>query len=483
MGELLSVAGVWLTTYLMHSTLLLAGVWLIDHFRWVKSNTAIETLWKVAIIGGLVSATMQSTTRSVNILSIQELSLGRLAVCVFDSNNSRSLNVIKSESELNNKSGNSTSVVDLPSKIVELAPKYSSSQTDLTYAYAERFALGIVSILALIWLLGAIINTSRLVWLGRLAHSELKSCTKVDSWSSVDSTPGSVQVHPKKLSVSTEIDSPMALPNGEIVVPSWIFDSLSAEQRQAVYAHEIAHQFRRDPMWLIFLHFLVAFIWIQPLHKLARRRLVHLAELQADAWAARTLSDARVLAESLFACAERVVGSQKILFGSSFSSKGALIERIDCLLDGSATQKPRHPYLIQISAISFLVFATFLMPGCNVNSDVAYRSGEKISVTKQDDGKQGEASIRRANLLVKMTHTGIVKFTEAKDDVESLENEGQFQLAESRGDTKRIYTITADRLGNLKRTFSRNGKAIPIDEEAQAWFAEALERTLRETSF
>jgi beta-lactamase regulating signal transducer with metallopeptidase domain len=481
--DLLSFAGVWLVTYLMHSTLLLAGVGLIDRFRWVKFNTAIETLWKFAIIGGIVSATMQCTTRSVNVLSVREWSLGRLAVFVCEPNDLHSVTSIESERVLHNKSQNSTSVVDSPSKIAVLAPKYSTSQTDLTYAYAERFALGIVSILALIWLLGAIINTSRLVWLGRLAHSELKNRTKVDSWSSVDSAPGSVPVHSKKLSVSTEIDSPMALPNGEIIVPSWIFNSLTAEQRKAVYAHEIAHQLRRDPMWLIFLHFLVAFIWIQPLHRLARRRLVHLAELQADAWAARTLSDSRVLAESLFACAERVVANRKVLFGSTFSSKGALIERIDCLLDGSAMQKPRNSYLIQISAISFLVFATFLMPGCNVNSDVAYRSGEKISVTKQDDGKQGEASIRRANLLVKMTHTGIIKFTEAKDDVESLENEGQFQLAESRGDTKCIYTITADRLGNLKRTFSRNGKAIPIDEEAQAWFAEALERTLRETSF
>lgn len=483
MGEPLSFAGVWLVTYLIHSTLLLTGVGFIDRFRWVKSNAGIETLWKVAIIGGLVSATMQCTSRSMNIFSTQNWSLGRLAVFVCEPNDFHSVKAIESGSELHNKKGSSTVVVESSSKIAILAPKYSSSQTDLTYAYAERFALGFVSILALLWLLGAIINTSRLVWLGLLARKELKNRVKVDSWTSVDSKSASIQVYPKKLSVSTKIDSPMALPNGEIVVPSWIFDSLSVEQRQAVYAHEIAHQLRRDPMWLIFLHFLVALIWIQPLHRLSRRRLVHLAELQADAWAARMLSNARVLAESLLACAERVVANRKLLFGSTFSSKGALIERIDCLLDGSAMQRPRHPYLIQVSAISILVFSVFLMPGCNVNSEIAYRSGEKISVTKQDDGKQGEASIRRANSLVKMMHTGVVKFTEAKDDVETLEKEGQFQLAESLGDTKRIYTITADSFGNLKRTFSQNGKAIPIDEDAQVWFAEALERTLRETRF
>ena len=498
MGELLCFAGVWLVTYLMHSTLLLAGVGLIDHFRCFKSNATVELLWRVALVGGLVTTTFHCTSREFNILFNKGWSLGGLValdsktisqdVAVARNRSTSKTIPFKKTGETDypatTKIGNSTVVVHSPPKIAFAATKYNAGQADLTYAYAERFALRFVIVLAVIWFVGAIMNTLRLVWLGLLAHSQLRNRRVVEAaHSDADKQAGLPEVLPQKLSISANIEGPIALPNGEIVVPPWIFDSLSFEHRQAVYAHEIAHQIRRDPIWLLFLHSLSAIVWIQPLHRQARRRLVHLAELQADAWAARTLSNTRVLAESLFACAERVVAAPKVSFGSSFSSRGALIERIDCLLDGAAMAKPRPPYVTQVTAIGVLLFAMFLMPGCNVDSEIAYRSGEKISVTKQGDGKKGEASIRRANLLVKLSHSGSIKLSPKNDDVEMLEKGGRFQLSESQGKTKRIYTITADDLGNLERTFSQDGKTTPIDAEAQVWFAEVLERTVRESGF
>jgi hypothetical protein len=125
----------------------------------------------------------------------------------------------------------------------------------------------------------------------------------------------------------------------------------------------------------------------------------------------------------------------------------------------------------------------FLMPGCYVDSEMAYHSGERLSVTKQSDGRKGDASIRRVNRLVKLSHVGSIKLSAKNDDIEYVENGGQFQLAESHGNTKRIYTITADEHGHLSRTFTRNGNATPIDEDVQVWFAQTLERTVRESGF
>jgi beta-lactamase regulating signal transducer with metallopeptidase domain len=390
----------------------------------------------------------------------------------------------ESSNMTSNKTDNSTCVVKLPAKIGLGGSKYNSSQSDLTYAYAERFAFRFVVFLTLIWLVGVIMNISRLVWLGLLSCSELKNRTIVDSSLLGDVRPIDSKVaNPSKVSMSSNIDGPIGLPNGEIVVTPWFLDSLTVEQRQAVYAHEHAHQIRRDPLWLIYLHLLNAVVWIQPLHKLARRKLVLLAELQADAWAARKVSTPRVLAESLLVCAERVVVNPKMSFGSSFSSKGFLIQRIDCLLDGTAMKQPRRPYLVHAAVATVLTFALFLLPGCNVDSDLAYRNGQKISVTKQEDGKKGEATIRRANLLVKLTRVGSLKLTDGNDDVELLEKGGSFQLAESVERTKRIYSIKADESGNMTRTFSRDGKATVIDEDVKGWFAEALERTVRESGF
>lgn len=143
----------------------------------------------------------------------------------------------------------------------------------------------------------------------------------------------------------------------------------------------------------------------------------------------------------------------------------------------------RRPYVNQVAASALLAFATFLMTGCNVDSDFAHHSGERTSVTKQDDGTKGEALIQRGNFSAKLTHVGQLQLSAKKDDVESLAKGGRFQLSESEGNAKCVYTIEADEAGNLKRSFSRNGKDTAIDEDVQVWFGEALERTVRESGF
>lgn len=480
MGDFLCLVGTWLCTYLMHSTLLLGGVALLDRFRCVKSTTALEILWRVAIVGGLVTTTFQSLGKNHHWLGVPEFSLGQWLAGDREAIHERVF-----VTQVPSENINSTVVVHLPSKIEFGEPKISPRGTDLTYAYAERFAFRFTSVLTLIWLVGSMMKTSGLVWLGLKAKSELKNRTIVDTsrLSDFESIAESSKLLSPTIAVSDRIDGPIALPNGEIVFPRWIFDSLTPQHQQAIYAHELAHQVRRDPIWLLFLHLLNAVLWIQPFLRLARRRLAHLAELQADAWAARRLSNARILAESLYVCAERMIATPKISFGCSFTSKGALVERVDCLLDGTAMAKSKRPYLTQFVAASTLVFAMFLMPGCNVDTEMAYRSGQKVSVTKQGDGKMGEATIRKANLFIKLTHNGALKLTADNDDVEALENDGKFKLAESQGNAKRVYTVTTDKLGVVKRSYSLNGKETPIDENVQTWFADALQRTVRESGF
>ncbi len=481
MSELLCLVGVWLCTFLMHSTLLLGVVALLDRFHCVKSNNALEILWRVAIVGGLVTTTFQCLGKHSHWLAAPGFTLGQWMV-----GDRQAINEPVFEAKVPNEINNSTVVVLLPSKIEFGAPKKTPRGTDLTYAYAERFALCFTSVFTLIWFVGAMMNSTYLVWRGIQARSELKSRMFVDMSLLSDFRPfpeSSKKLPSQTIAVSDRIEGPVALPNGEIVFPRWIFESLTAKHQQAIYAHELAHQVRRDPIWLIFLHLLNAVLWIQPFHWLARRRLAHLAELQADAWAARKLSNARILAESLYSCAERMIAPPEISFGCSFTSKGALIERIDCLLDGTAMSKPKCPYITQLVAASALAFAMFLMPGCNVDTEMAYHSGQKITVTKQGDGKMGEATIRKANLLVKLTHTGTLKLTADNDDVEALENGGQFKLAESKGNVKRLYTVTTDKLGAVKRSYSLNGKETSIDENVQTWFADALQRTVQESGF
>jgi BlaR1 peptidase M56 len=49
----------WVLTYLIHSTLLIAAVWLISR-RLEGRPSALDALWKTALVGGLVTATLQT---------------------------------------------------------------------------------------------------------------------------------------------------------------------------------------------------------------------------------------------------------------------------------------------------------------------------------------------------------------------------------------------------------------------------------------
>src|SRR5216117_414504 len=59
MNPLASNVLAWLLTYLIHSTVLLGVAWLVTR-RWRLEPSASDLLWKVALLAGLVTGTIQS---------------------------------------------------------------------------------------------------------------------------------------------------------------------------------------------------------------------------------------------------------------------------------------------------------------------------------------------------------------------------------------------------------------------------------------
>src|ERR1044071_3581294 len=59
MSALASSLLAWLLTYLIHSTVLLGVAWLVTRRRRLEPAAA-EVLWKVALVAGLVTGTIQS---------------------------------------------------------------------------------------------------------------------------------------------------------------------------------------------------------------------------------------------------------------------------------------------------------------------------------------------------------------------------------------------------------------------------------------
>ena len=48
----------WLLTYAVHSTVLILAVWLLTATV-IRSHTTRDTLWKLALVGGVFTATLQ----------------------------------------------------------------------------------------------------------------------------------------------------------------------------------------------------------------------------------------------------------------------------------------------------------------------------------------------------------------------------------------------------------------------------------------
>jgi beta-lactamase regulating signal transducer with metallopeptidase domain len=74
---------------------------------------------------------------------------------------------------------------------------------------------------------------------------------------------------------------------------------LSPRQQEAMLAHELAHVVRRDPAWLVLAAAIGALLFFQPLHRVARRGMQEAAEELSDDWAVRHLGSGLHLARCL----------------------------------------------------------------------------------------------------------------------------------------------------------------------------------------
>jgi Zn-dependent protease with chaperone function len=111
---------------------------------------------------------------------------------------------------------------------------------------------------------------------------------------------------PVRLFVAPRLCSPLSsgLVRPAVYVPPRALSDLSGEEREAMLAHELAHVARRDPAWLTLFWLVERACFFQPLNRLARRRLAHSAEVLADDWAVRYTG--RHL--SLASCLARIAG-------------------------------------------------------------------------------------------------------------------------------------------------------------------------------
>jgi HEAT repeat protein len=318
MSALASSLLAWLLTYLIHSTLLLGVAWLVTRRRRLEPAAA-EVLWKVALVAGLVTGTIQSR------LQLRTHAAVTLPVATLPQ--AAPLNQPAASADPGREagvSGSTGAAVAVPT--VSRVPSLPLVVVLLWGAIALGWSLHYVA--------------RRLILVGRLADRRAVSDGPLAATlAELRHTAGyRRRVH---LTTARTISSPVALGLSEICVPELALSELGAEQQRSMLAHELAHLARRDSLWLGGASLIERFFFFQPLNRLARRELETTAEYLSDEWAMRKTGSPVALAKCLATVAEWIQASPLgVPVAGLAERRSLLVSRIARLLDERRVSSP-----------------------------------------------------------------------------------------------------------------------------------------------
>jgi len=307
----------WLLTYLIHSTVLLGVAWLVTRRRRLEP-AAVEVLWKVALVAGLVTGTIQS-----------RLQLGTHTAVTLPAAASPAAPGVREPAIV-------------PGNESPVGTTSPTSRTSTTSA-ALRAALPLLTVL--LWAAVALGSSlyyvaRRLILVGRLADRRTVSDGPLAATlAELQRTTG--YRRRVQLTMARTISSPVALGLSEICVPELALSDLGAEQQRSMLAHELAHLARRDSLWLAGASLVERCFFFQPLNRLARRELETTAEYLSDEWAMRKTGSAVALAKCLATVAEWIQASPLgVPVAGLAERRSLLVSRISRLLDDARVSNP-----------------------------------------------------------------------------------------------------------------------------------------------
>ena len=312
----------WLLTYMIHSTALLGLAWAFTRARsW--SPAALDVVWKTALVGGLVTATVQlaidvQPTGSISLVSAMAPATPTVATTPADDAGAP-LPTPRVRAE-------EARAIDSPpasAPAADPAPLFPRPSLHT----AAVLAWGLVGlVLALGYAARRLILVGRIG--DRLAVRDGQLLAELD----VLSREAGLGRRPR-LTCTERISSPIALGIAEICVPESALTELDEEQQRSMLAHELAHLARRDPLWLGFASILERVLWIQPLNRVARRQIATSAEYLCDEWAVRRTGSGVALARCLAQVAEWIQASPLgVPVAGMAEERSLLVARVEKLL-------------------------------------------------------------------------------------------------------------------------------------------------------
>lgn len=325
--------GAWLLTYLLHSTALLGSVALLQRFTPRRTARFAETAWRAALLGSVVTATVQ--------LLLAEVELPLIGF------------------------GSAASGAAMASSQRGASWLARAGETEML-----RYLTPVLVSAVVLWLSIATLRVIALVRAHRAFRGSLAGRTPLDAerahrvavWFAAQ------RLRPSRVSVSANIETPLVLGANEVCLPSRALGAFTSAELDAALAHEVAHLVRRDGRWLTLSALVERMLFVQPLNRVAHERLRALAECACDDWALARTRDPIALASALTHVTSWLVGNPSHALAIGMSShrverESLAVARVRRILDPAETRFALHPRGVQRAfAATALAAVVLLVP-------------------------------------------------------------------------------------------------------------------------
>ena len=252
-------------------------------------------------------------------------------------------------------------------------------------ANADRAPSRVPLILGGVWLAGVVVSLARMASLARRWRGIARRAERITDYEFLSRFDSHVL-----LARSSECAQPTVIGFVDPVVVLPAGYELTEEEMSAVFAHELAHVERRDNLIAFVVQLVCALFWFEPLHRIARRKLVELRERVCDELVLERGCDAQAYARALARSTRNAFAHQHAV---ACMSSLRLRERMESIMSLQPRTRPPawviRTLVIGAIAVAAITFGTFapapamasVQPGTSENYDF------DVKVTPHPDGR------------------------------------------------------------------------------------------------
>ena len=434
---MISLCFQWLLTYLLHSSVLLACAALLDWRRRLTARGMSSPLWRIALFGGFISATLQPALQGF----------------FTDFQNTAAL---------------------ASSRIFSTDPFAA-----LVLPPLQADAIDVAPLLIPVWLGIACCSIVYLLMRLFLVMREIGRMPVLSSPAferSAHQLALRARISAPRLRIGTRLQAPLVAPGRVICIPAWMLDQYELPRLDAALAHEMGHLRRHDNEWQIASRIAALAGWLQPLNHLATKRLDESAELACDAWAATATGLHRELACSLEDCAVRLGSSQpgSALTIGMAATRFTLLERVTKLLEDPPlnTQRLRRAAWWSNAALIGIAVAGSFIVVSTLDDDVPPRWLATNGLYQSLLNSAQNVHSARSVVVTSPEQYVFIRLTENfsfADQNPAHARTGTAVISETRGGVTRSVSYERDANSELRRTYKINGRIQALDAEGERW--------------